>query len=150
MTRSSLLVATFLVATFSFSSLAEAQHGHGGRLLGYGNAVGNTNTEGIGNRLGLLSMASKGDYWAQNQSSHWPTDRIDCAADSGDATKLFLGCITEYRDASLPSVWWACPYGQRRRSFQGDSLLAEPHEPIRRISCAWPLVTLCVVLDKNA
>jgi hypothetical protein len=72
MTRNSLLVATLLVATVSFSSLAEAQHGYGGRLHGSGNAVVNTNTEGIGNRLGWLSMASKGDYWAQNQSMQRP------------------------------------------------------------------------------
>lgn len=78
MTRSSLLVATFLVATVSFSSFAEAQHGHGyglglgAGLNGSGNAVVNTNTEGIGHRLGWLSMASKGDYWAQNQSMQKP------------------------------------------------------------------------------
>ncbi len=76
MTRSSLLVATFLVAAVSFGSVAEAQHGHGlglgAGLNGSGNAVANTNTEGIGHRLGWLSMASKGDYWAQNQSMQRP------------------------------------------------------------------------------
>jgi len=80
MTRNLLSAATFLVAAVSFSSLAEAQHGHGhglglglgAGLNGSGNAVVNTNTEGIGHRLGWLSMASKGDYWAQNQSMQKP------------------------------------------------------------------------------
>lgn len=63
-------LAIAIAVALTLSSIAEAQHGFGGRVSRGG--FGSPNTEGIGNRLGWASMASAGDYWARNQSMQTP------------------------------------------------------------------------------
>ncbi len=65
MFRRTYTAAIALALAVSFCSIAEAQR-FGGRTY-YGG-----NTEGIGNRLGWVSMSSVGDYWARNQAMQTP------------------------------------------------------------------------------
>jgi hypothetical protein len=70
MVRHVTIFAVAFTVALAFGSIAEAQHGFGGRMAR--GSFGSPNTEGIGNRLGWASMASAGDYWARNQSMQTP------------------------------------------------------------------------------
>ena len=70
MVRQVSILTIAIAVTLTLNSIAEAQHGFGGRISR--GSSGMPNTEGIGNRLGWASMASVGDYWARNQSMQTP------------------------------------------------------------------------------
>ncbi|MEQ1828106.1 MAG: hypothetical protein ABL921_19255 [Pirellula sp.] len=73
MIRSKVL-AVAILATVLLSSMAQAQHGRGGRIHGAlgGIASAPPNTQGFGYNAGWITHSSWGDYWAQNQSMQRP------------------------------------------------------------------------------